>query len=125
MPPVIISPAAGRDIESILAWTHEEFAEKARLRYEALLIQGIVDVSENPHRAGSHDRPEVAPSVRTYHLWHCRNRVAESIGRVKNPRHFLLYRVHGDGQVELGRVLHDSMDIDRHLPKEYHGEAEL
>lgn len=124
MSPFVIAPAAQRDIESILAWTHEQFGEQARLRYEALLIQAILDVAEDPQRPGSHDRTEVARGVRTYHVWHGRLRVLPTAKRVKNPRHFLLYGVGRDGRVHLGRVLHDSMDLDRHLPDDYRDDVE-
>ena len=112
---ITIAPAAERDIESILAWTHEHFGERARLRYEALLSQAIADVADDPDRAGSDLRPEIAADARTYHLWHSRNRVAPT-GRVKDPRHFPLYRTRSNGRLEIGRVLHDSMDLERHLP---------
>lgn len=115
----IISPAAAEDIESILAWTDEQLGEQARLRYEALLIQAIIDVAEKPDRAGSRDRVEIAISVRTYHLSYSRKRVANKMGRVKKPRHLLLYRTRRDDDVEIARVLHDSMDLERHLPDEY------
>src|SRR5436190_2140503 len=82
--------------EVILAWTHEEFGEKARRRYEALLTRAILDGAESPERAGSHDRPEIAPEARTYHLRHSRDRVRKSTGRVQRPRHFLLYRTSDD-----------------------------
>jgi toxin ParE1/3/4 len=39
MPRYVLSPAAQRDIESILAWTHEQFETSGRLRYETLLVQ--------------------------------------------------------------------------------------
>jgi toxin ParE1/3/4 len=107
------------DIELILAWTHEEFGEESRTRYEALLIQAILDVAESPERAGSRDRPEIAVSARTYHLRHSRDWVKKSIGKVRWPRNFLLYRTLGVGGVEIGRVLHDGMDLKRHLPAEY------
>jgi toxin ParE1/3/4 len=113
---VIIAAAAQRDVESILAWTHEHFGEKARLRYEAILCQAIVDVAENPDRTGCHLRPEVAAGARTYHLWHSRDRVA-SKPRVSHPRHFLLFRTRDDGRIEIGRVLHDSMDFNQYLPE--------
>jgi hypothetical protein len=35
---------------------------------------------------------------------------------VKTPRHFLLYRRREDGVIEVGRVLHDSRDLERQLP---------
>jgi toxin ParE1/3/4 len=119
MPHYILAPAAERDIEQILAWSHKQFGERARLRYEALLVRAIEDVLDDPKRAASHVRPEIAAAARTYHLRHSRDRAKGAAGRVSQPRHFLLYRTLPDGQVEIGRVLHDSMDLDRHLPDEY------
>ena len=115
----VVAPAAEEDIESILAWTQEHLGERARLRYEALLIQAIIDVGASPELPGSNSRPEITASARTYHLFHSRNRVAAEVGRVKKPRHILLYRFRTEGAIEIGRVLHDSMDLERHLPAEY------
>jgi len=118
MPLYRLSPQAQQDIEANLEWTHEEFGEKARRRYEALLTRAIMDVVEAPERTGSHARPEIATAARTYHLRYSRDRVRKSIGRVHRPRHFLLYRTRDDDQVEIGRVLHDGVDLKRHLPEE-------
>jgi toxin ParE1/3/4 len=114
-----LAPQAERDIEAILAWTHEEFGEKARRRYEALLAKAILDVAESPGRPGSHDRPEIAPAARTYHIRHSRAWVKRTAGKVERPRHFLLYRTRDDGTVEIGRVLHDGMDLRRHLSDDF------
>ena len=119
MPRFVISPAAERDIESILAWTHERFGASGRRRYEALLVCAILDVADDAERTGSRNRPEIAAAARTYHLYHSRNRVETATGRVRHPRHFLLYRTCEDGRIEIGRVLHDSMDLARHLLEEY------
>lgn len=119
MHPLAISPAAQRDIGSVLAWTHEHFGERARLRYEALLVQAISDVAANPDLPGSSHRDEIARNAKTYHLEHSKHRVSRRLGRAKKPRHFLLYRVRGDGRVEIGRVLHDSMDLPIHLPTDF------
>ena len=115
----VISLAAERDIESILAWTHKHFGASQRLHYEALLVRAILDVADDAERAGSQNRPEIARAARTYHLYHSRNRVEAAVGRVRHPRHFLLYRTFDDGGVEIGRVLHDSMNLSQHLPEEY------
>ncbi len=119
-----ISPAAERDIGSILAWTHEHFGEQARLRYEALLVQAIVDVAEDPQRPGSASRDEISRVARTYHVWHSRNHVDKALGRVRHPRHFLIYRFTDKNQIEIGRVLHDSMDLPSHLPAEYRASSD-
>jgi len=119
MPQLRISSVAESDIEDILAWTHERFGEAGRLRYEALLAQAIVDIAHDPERSGCTLRPELAKSARTYHLQFSRNQVATSVGRVKRPRHFLLFRIADQGTVEIARVLHDSMDLARHLPSNF------
>ena len=124
MPSLLIAPAAERDIRSVLGWTDDHFGEHARLRYEALLIQAVTDVASNPELPGSNRRDEIGANARTYHLTHSKDRVARRVGRVKKPRHFLLYRVRDDGRVEIGRVLHDSMDLVAHLSPEYRADVE-
>ena len=120
----VLSPAAEDDISSILAWTHERFGERARLRYEALLVQAIVDMADDPQRPGSATRAEIAHNARTYHLFHSRNRVAKATGRVRRPRHFLIYRFTSEDRIEIGRILHDSMDVPAHLPPEYRASSD-
>jgi len=115
----VLAPATEQDIVSILAWTHEHFGEQARLRYEALLIQAIEDIAENPERPGSNPRDGLVAGGRTYHLWHSRDRVDKAVGSVRKPRHFLIFRINAGGEVEIGRVLHDSMDLAAQLPKDY------
>ena len=120
MPRYRLSPLAEADLEAILTWTHEHFGERGRLRYEALLIRAILDVATDPQRPGCQSRPELAADALTYHLLHSRDHVPKVTGRVRKPRHFLLVRIAGDGCLEIGRVLHDSMDLDRHLPEGYY-----
>ena len=116
---LVIAPAAEEDIVKILAWSHEHFGEQARLRYEALLTQAIVDIAENPDRVGSVSREELTAGARTYHLWHSRQRIAKTIGVIGKPRHFLLFRLNAEGEIEIGRVLHESMDVASNLPDVY------
>lgn len=115
----VISPAAQADIISILDWTEERFGVQGRMRYEALLSQAILDVADDPQRVGSLMRREIIETARTYHLSHSRDRVGASMGKVRHPRHFLLYRKLAGNRIEIGRILHDSMDISRNLPCEY------
>jgi toxin ParE1/3/4 len=116
---IVLAPAAEEDIVNILAWSHEHFGEQARLGYEALLTQAIVDIAENPERVGSLPREELAVGARTYHLSHSRQRIAKPVGIVGYPRHFLLIRRNAEGDIEIGRVLHDSMDLASNLPEVY------
>jgi len=110
-----IAPAAGHDIAAILAWTDENFGEWIRERYEHLIIQSIRDVASDMTRPGSHEIPEIGPDLRVYHLSNSRNRSSKNSGRIRSPRHFLLYRLLKSGVQEIVRVLHDRMELDRNL----------
>ena len=113
---VILASAAEADLAGILAWSAEAFGDAARRRYAALIVQAIEDLTVDPARVGVETRPEIAAGVQTYHLAHSRNRVAPAAGRVITPRHFVIFRLRSDSAVEIVRVLHDSMDLARHLP---------
>jgi toxin ParE1/3/4 len=102
-----------------MAWTVQEFGERAALRYDTLIKQALKDIGADPERPGSKERPEIMiRGARTYHLKFSRNRVSGS--KVKEPRHFLLYRRHVDnGVIEVARILHDGRDLQGHLPEDY------
>ena len=112
-----LSDAAQGDVLSILGWTHAQFGETARLRYESLIVAALRDVSSQPNRPGSLARPELGAGVRTWHLRLSRNHVNPVVGVVRRPRHFLIYRSE-PALIVVGRVLHDAMELARHLNPE-------
>jgi len=113
---VRLTGAARRDILAVLKWSMKEFGERAALRYDALIKQALKDIGEDPDRLGSRARDDIATDgVRIYHLSFSRGRVGGS--PVKSPRHLLLYRRSGKGVIEVGRILHDSRELRRHLPR--------
>ena len=114
---VHVTGPAKRDISTIVRWSLREFGEAAALRYEALILQALRDIGEDPERPGSKERPEIMiEGARGYHLSFSRTRMDRP--RVKEPRHFLLYRRRGK-VIEVMRILHDARDLERHLPEEY------
>jgi toxin ParE1/3/4 len=111
-----LAPAARQDIREALRWSEQRFGAAAR--YRALIKQAVRDIGADPERPGSKDRPEIRiKGARTYHLEFSRGGVSGS--KVKEPRHFLLYRRREDGVIEVARILHDARDLGRHLPEEY------
>ena len=84
-----LSDAAQADVINILAWTHKEFGEAARLRYESLIIAALRDVATHPDRPGSIARPELGAGVRSWHLRLSRNHAATGAEVVRRPRHFI------------------------------------
>ena len=109
-----LSDAAQGDVLSILAWTHEQFGETARLRYESLIVAALRDVASQADRPGSLARPEFGAGVRSWHLRLSREHVESGVAVVHRPRHFLIYRSE-PALIVIGRVLHDAMELARHL----------
>ena len=109
-----LSDAAQSDVIDILAWTHDQFGEAARLRYERLIVAALRDVAAQPDRPGSIARPELGAGVRSWHLRLSRDHVGRAAEVVRRPRHFLVYRCE-PALLVVGRVLHDAMELAQHL----------
>lgn len=106
-----LTHAAQSDIIGILAWSEEHFGVEARYRYEALIATAIRDAARD-EGVGHTLRPELGSGVFVWHIAQSRLRVP---GRtVSNPRHFLVCLRDGEFLI-IGRVLHDSMDPQRHV----------
>lgn len=99
-------------ILALLDQSAQAFGEAARDRYAALIVQAMQDVADHPHRPGAKSAPEVDPSVLFYHLRHSRTRVGKPSGRVRKPRHVLVYEVAQDGTVEILGLIPDMIPTD-------------
>lgn len=106
-----------------MEWTVQQFGARTALRCHALIKQALKDIGADTERAGSKELPDIMmEGARIYHLEFSRSRVSGR--RVKNPRHFLLYRARPDGVIEVARILHDSLDLEGHLPNAYRTESD-
>lgn len=106
---VTLSPLAQSHIDDVLYWTGKHFGEIQRRRYLA-----VIQFALRKLRASSSDvylRPRAAinQNARIYHL--------SCIGQ--RASHFFVLRIMADGNLEIGRLLHDSMDLSTHLPEDY------
>ncbi len=108
-----ISRQARTDIVDILRFTEVKFGEGARRRYQGLLQTTFLSIAEEPGRVGSASREELAPGLRSLHLYFCRLEVATD--RVIRPRHIVFYRQVDDQVIEIVRILHDAMEVSMHL----------
>jgi toxin ParE1/3/4 len=107
-----LTHAAQADIVAILAWSEEQFGRQARERYEALIVTVVRDAALGDDTAGRTPRPELGDNVFTRHLALSRTHTPGK--PVHNPRHFLICREDGDIMI-VGRVLHDAMELQRHV----------
>jgi len=114
MSKVIVSAPAKRDIRDVLAWSLRQFGDLAADRYGALVATAINQLTENSSPVGSRNHAELPEGLRIYHLRNVVDQAELKTGKVKNPRHFIVYRPAAD-LVEIIRVLHDSMDLQRHV----------
>lgn len=102
-----LSAAAETDLREIIRWTTRQFGAAQARSYRQTILSAIRALENGPEAPGSKARDEIMPGVRTLHV--ARN------GR--RGRHFLIYKTSGSSIVIL-RVLHDSMELARHLPGE-------
>ena len=113
-----ISNAARADIVDILKVSQTQFGDQARQRYQKLILAALQAIAGTPYRIGSHERDELAPGLRSYHLVYSRQQAKHPHGTVKGPRHVVFYRVANDEVIEVVRLLHDAMDVQLHLPND-------
>jgi toxin ParE1/3/4 len=103
---VRLGTAAELDFANIVKWTAENFGARQAKIYRDTLVQAIDDLAGGPDVAGSKARDEILPGLRTLHV----------ARHGRRGRHLLMYRAAAGSVIEIVRILHDSMDLPRHLP---------
>jgi toxin ParE1/3/4 len=116
---VRLSTEADTDILDILTRTYADFGGDALLRYEFLIVTALSDLAVSNWRHGVVTRPELGFGIHSYHLRHSRDRARHPTGIVRRPRHFILYRHLVPELIGVGRILHDAMELERHLPRSF------
>ncbi len=107
---LVFSKYAELDLLDILQYTLDNFGEQQYWIYRSLLKEAIDLITQDPRHIATRSRDELCPGAKTYHI--------EQPG-IK-ASHFLLYRINEDkAQVELGRILHEKVDLKRDIPEEF------
>ena len=106
---VRLAAAAETDFQDILRWTLEQFGEAQARIYAETLSAALESLAAGPNVIGARARNDIARGLFTLHV----------ARHARRGRHFIMFRV-GRGQdrqvIELLRLLHDAMDLPRHLP---------
>jgi len=103
---VRLTQQAETDFFEISRWTAENFGALQAESYVQTVMLAIEALNGGPEVLGTRARDEIAKGVRTLHV----------ARKGRKGRHFVVFRA-AEGQiVEVLRLLHDSMDLARHVP---------
>lgn len=103
---VRLTATAESDFQNIIAWTLNEFGDLRARNYADTISAALVGLAAGPTIVGARQRSELGRGLFTLHV---------SRGG-RNGRHFVLFRVRNQLQIEVLRLLHDAMDLKLHLP---------
>lgn len=96
---------AQRDYANIAEWTEENFGVRQADVYAELIDNALDRLAADPFALPSRNRDtDLGNGYRTIRI-------------AKQGRHILVYRIEAE-RVLIVRILHDSMELSRHLPGE-------
>lgn len=101
-----LSGPAERDFADILIWSRERFGAQQAKTYGRTLIAALTALEAGPDQPGIRRRDDISPNLRSLHV----------ARRNRRGRHFILFRATETGQIQVVRILHDAMDLARHIP---------
>ena len=107
--PVRLTAAAEADFQDIVRWTLGQFGEAQSRIYAETLSAALEALTAGPTVPGVKARDDIANGLFTLHV----------ARHGRKGRHFVIFRVgHDQGRevIDVLRLLHDAMDLPRHVP---------
>lgn len=101
--------AANTDFKSIVRWTADKFGPIQARAYAQIIDAALQDLRAGPDTIGCKALAGFSPGIYTLHV----------ARKGRTGRHFVVFRAHcfeGANVIDVLRLLHDSMDLVRHLP---------
>ena len=99
---------AEKDFAHILKHSKDNFGQRQFEIYQSTLLETLTLLENGPDVPGSAARDEIMNGLRTLHV----------ARQGRRGRHFIMYRAANDQVIEVVRILHDAMDLARHIPPE-------
>ncbi len=106
---VRLTAAAEADFGEILRWTVDQFGEAQARIYAETISAALNDLAAGPAIVGARKRDDILKGIFTLHV----------ARKGRKGRHFVMFRVGRAPNrevIEVLRLLHDAMDLQRHLP---------
>jgi len=104
-----LAASAEQDYREILRWTITNFGRGQAKTYARTLANTLHDLALGPAIMGTRPREDIGPGIHTLHV----------ARKGRKGRHFIVFRVdssRNEHVIDVLRLLHDSMDLPRHLP---------
>ena len=102
---VRLASKAEQDFFEIVQWSAVNFGQQQAVAYAETLSLAISALAEGPEVLGAKRRDEIGNGIRTLHVTR----------QGRKGRHFVVFRVGGASTIDVLRLLHDSMDLVRHV----------
>lgn len=103
---VRLSDHAEQDLIAISRWSAENFGPLQAEKYVETIFLAIESLRNDPRPIDANYRDELGAGVHILHI----------ARQGRKGRHFVVYRLTDEPILEVLRLLHDSMDLARHLP---------
>lgn len=102
---VRLADQAELDLIDITIWTAENFGSRQADVYAETITLAIEALHDGPKIPGVKEREDIGPGIRTLHV----------ARHGQKGRHFVVFKSAPQQTIEVLRLLHDSMDLTRHL----------
>lgn len=99
---------AEQDLLDITIWTAENFGTRQAEQYAETIALAIETLYDGPEILGVKVRDDIGPGIRTIHV----------ARQGRKGRHFAAFSVSEGNIINVLRLLHDSMDLAKHLPED-------
>jgi toxin ParE1/3/4 len=102
-----LTQAAENDLQQIIRWTAGKYGRRQAKTYGITLTKAIEDLANGPTILGVRSLEEIGPNIHTLHV----------ARQGRRGRHILVFRTSASTAncIEVLRVLHDAMELCRHL----------
>jgi toxin ParE1/3/4 len=105
---VRLAGQAEQDLLDITLWTAENFGPREAEHYAETIALAIEALHDGPEIWGAKVRDEIGIGIRTLHV----------ARQGRKGRHFVAFSVSEGRIINVLRLLHDRMDLAKHLPED-------
>ena len=99
MAKVILRKEAIDDLNNIWDYTYEKWSESQADKYYEMLKLSFLEIGKNPELGKAYDE------------------ISENLKALHSGRHIIFYHLTDQHEIEIIRILHDSMDLKNRLSK--------